>query len=319
MKRKRIYVIIFLILVLLITSGAIFYSSAKKRIIKSVVPSIEDFYINDLVIQNGKGRAHLILFLENKDVINYHVKTMDLSLTNSSLELVKYQRDSSYILLAGEKKEFHLEFDLDTQQLVKRIRSLQSKDSTSVNIKGNILFDTYFGDYKLDIDKSIKIRVPTPPDINIREVEYLGVRNVDSIDFNIHIGVLNYNPNILGIKNVKYHFKSEDFFEAHGDLPDVLLDTSDTIVRIVPVTIVTKRKMELLSKIILNQDVLEYEMALDGILLLDNDKQNEIRVSVSKRDKLEVLRKNKKSKIKFTNKRKKERKAKRDEKRANQQ
>jgi len=133
---------------------------------------------------------------------------MDLSLVNSSLELVRYQRDSSYTLMAGEKKMFHLEFDLDTQQLIKRIRSLQNKDSTTVSIKGNILFDTYFGDYDLGIDKTIKVRVPTPPDITIREVEYLGVRSVDSIDFNIHIGVLNYNPNILGIRNVNYYFKS---------------------------------------------------------------------------------------------------------------
>jgi len=118
---------------------------------------------------------------------------------------------------------------------------------------------------------------------------------------------------------VNYYFKSEEYFEAQGSLPDVLLDTSDTVVRIIPVTVVTKRKMELLSKIILNQDIIEYEMVLDGILLLRNEKQKEIKVTVSKKDKLEVLKKNKKNKIKFTNKRKKERQAKREEKRANKE
>jgi hypothetical protein len=291
----------------------------KKRLIRSVVPQVEEVYINNLIIENGVGRAHLILFLENKDVIDYHVKSMDLALNNSSLELMRYKRDSAYVLLAGEKKMFDLEFDIDTKQLMKRIRSLQSQDSTTVRINGDILFDTFFGDYKMNLDKVVKVKVPNPPEITIREVEYVGMRGLDSLDFNIHLGVMNYNPNILGIKDVTYRFKSEEYFESHGKLPNVMLGTSDTVVRIVPITVITKRKLEILSKIILNTDRLEYEIALDGILLLEKENQRELNVSVTKRDTLEIVKKNKDKKVKFTNLKKKERQAKREQKRADRE
>lgn len=310
---KRILIVLVLLVLIALTVVYLF----RKRLIKSVVPEIAEVYIQNLVIENGKGRAHLVLYLENKDVIDYNVTAMDLKLHSGSLELMHYKRDSSYILNAGERKEFDLEFDIDTQQLVKRIRSLQEKDSTTVLIAGNIVFATYLGFYKLDINKNVTVRVPTPPDIKIREIEYLGIRNGDSIDFNLHIGVLNYNPNILGIKDVTYHFSGEEFFEARGSLPDVQLDTSDTIVRILPITVVTKRKMELLSKIILNEDKIGYQVKIDGILLLKNDKHNELNISITKKAKLELYKKNKKSKIKFTNKRKEERKRKRLENKNN--
>lgn len=304
------------VLVVLTATGFLFFRSMKKRLIRLVIPQVEEVYINNLVIENGIGKAHLFLFLENKDVIDYHIKSMDLALNNSSLELMRYKRDSAYVLLAGEKKKFDLEFDIDTKQLIKRIRSLQNKDSTTVTIKGFILFDTFFGDYKMHLDKAVRVKVPTPPDISIREVEYAGMRGLDSLDFNIHLAVLNYNPNIIGIKNVTYRFKGEDYFESHGQLPDVYLDTSDTVVRVVPITVITKRKLELLSKIILNTDKVEYEISLDGILLLDNENQPELNVSITKHDTLEVVKKNKHKKVKFTNLKKKERQAKREQKRS---
>jgi LEA14-like dessication related protein len=315
---KRLKIIL-IVTVALLGAGFLFFRSMKKRLIRTVVPQVEEVYINNLIIENGVGRAHLILFLENKDVIDYNVKSMDLALNNSSLELMRYKRDSSYVLLAGEKKKFDLEFDIDTKQLMKRIRNLQNQDSTTVTITGDILFDTFFGDYKMNLNKTVKVKVPNPPDISIREVEYVGMRGLDSLDFNIHLAVLNYNPNILGIKDVKYRFSSEEYFESHGMLPNVKLDTSDTVVRIVPITVITKRKLELLSKIVLNTDRLEYEIVLDGILLLENENQQELNVSVTKRDTLEIVKKNKQKKVKFTNLKKKERQAKREQRRTDRE
>ena len=290
----------------------------RNRLIKSILPSVEEVYIQNLVIENGVGHAHLVLSLENKDVISYNVRSIDLTLKNNQLELMHYQSDSTYTLEAGEKKDFDMAFEVNTQKLVKRIRSLQDQDSTMVTVNGSIVFDLMFKEYALQIDKVVKVRVPTPPDIKIREIEYLGIRGGDSIDFNLHIGVLNYNPNIVGIKNTTYRFNAKDFLEASGSLPDVVLDTSDTVIRIVPITLVTKRKMELLSKLILKNDPIDYELELDGILLHRNEKRNEIGISLIKRDKLTFDNKDKRrntSKIKFTNSRKKNRQKKREEKR----
>jgi|GEM_PF-3556402 len=312
----RILKITAVIVVLLIGIAAVVFFVFRKRLIKSVLPEVEEVYVQNLVIENGVGHAHLVLSLDNKDVINYNVSSIDLTLRNNQLELMHYQSDSSYTLLAGEKKDFDLEFKINTKQLVKRIRSLQDQDSTSISVKGSIVFEMKFGRYTMEIDKMVKVRVPTPPDIKIREIEYLGIRGRDSIDFNLHIGVLNNNPNIIGIKNTTYRFTSKDFIESSGVLPDVVLDTSDTVVRVVTITLVTSRKMELLSKLILKNDPIEYEFELNGILLHQNEKRNEIGISLVKRDKLNFDNKRKgSSRIKFTNSRKKERQKKRQEKR----
>lgn len=310
----RILKITAITLVLLIGIAVVVFYSFRKRLIKSILPEVEEVYIQNLIIENGVGHAHLILSLDNRDVISYNVSSIDLTLRNNQLELMHYQTDSMYTLAAGEKKDFDMAFEINTKQLVKRIRSLKDQDSTLISVKGSIVFEMRLGQYTMEIDKMVKVRVPTPPDIKIREIEYLGIRGRDSIDFNLHIGVLNYNPSIIGIRNTTYRFASKDFIESSGSLPDVALDTADTVVRIVPVTLVTNRKMELLSKLILKNDPIEYEFELNGILIHQNEKLNEIGISVIKKDKLNFDKKRKGGKIKFTNTKKKERQKKREEK-----
>lgn len=305
-------------LVLLVVSGIALFYFYRSRVVKSIVPKIHEAYIQNLVIENGIGRAHLILSLENKGVVSYDVRSMDLTLHNGSMQLMKYQSDSLYTLPAGERKDFDLEFEIDTRQLIKRIRNLQDKDSAMVSVKGNIILNALGRQHMLEVDKTIKVRVPDAPDIKIIEIEYLGVRNNDSIDFNLYVSVQNYNPNILGIRDASYRFSGKDFIESSGKLPDVRLDTSDTVISIIPVTLVTKRKMELLSKIILKQDPIEYELMLDGVLLLQNEKNKELNVSIIKKDKLSFDKKDRKKsdvKVTFSNKRRKERQEKRKAKR----
>lgn len=295
-------------LTVLIAGGiAVFY--LQKRMVKYLLPTVEEVYVKNLHIENGIGQVHLILSLENQDFMSYKVNSLQLSLNSNQTKLMTYQSDTTYVLAAGEKKTFDIDFEVNTKDLVRRIHTLQGADSTVISLRGNIGIEIALKHFKFDIHRDVKVGVPTPPDIKMTEVEYLGIRNGDSLDFNLHIAISNYNPNILGIRDASFELIVPEFIKAKGNLPDVELISSDTVVSIVPVTFVTKRKMELLSILLLKTEPLDYRFTLSGILLHRNELQSEIPISLVKNDQFSFDKKAARlsvNKIKFTNKKKKE-------------
>lgn len=306
---KRFIIVISVLILLALLAVAVF-TLYRARLIKSIIPDIEEVNIENIVIENGIGQVHSVLTIENQDVLNYQILSINVLLFNGSTQIMQYKRDTAFTLLSGERQVIDLQFELDARQIMKRVRTLQDRDTTVLRVSGDIVFDLPFKPYTLSIDKSIKVKVPSAPDIQIREIEFLGVRSTDSIDFNLHISTKNNNPDIIGIHNAAYRFSIPGFIESNGELPDVDLDTALEVLSIVPVTFVSKRRMELLSTLILKSEPLDYELSIDGSLLLRSEKNSEIDIHIIKKDKLVYdKKKKKKSNVKITNTRKKKRQA----------
>ncbi len=306
-----------LVLVLMLAIGVSVVTYTRIKLVKSLIPRFEDVRLQHILIENGIGKANIELIIENKGNIDYKVKAIDLNLLNGSRILATYQNDSSFSFVSGKKKSYNLTFDIDTKQLLRRIKDLQNRDSTQIQIRGSLTIDLPLASYPIQINKSLLVKVPDAPDIAIPQIEYIGNRGADSLDFLIHLEVKNNNPNIVSIKNVHYTFEIKDYVSSSGELPNMLLDTSRVIQEILPLTLVSKRRMELLSKILLRADSLVYHLELGGDLQLNDQDMKKIPIRIIQHNELStgkggiaVPRK-----IQFTNRVKAERKKKRQQKR----
>jgi len=295
---KKTLLILLPVLLLLCIAGWIW----RKDIKAAVLPEVQELKVSKVSVLNDSARVNLHLEIKNHDYFRYNLKHTYVQVFNDTIQLLEYGNDSLFALEKGEHRIIDLEFMLPIKKIIKRIKKLQGSDSTDLKINGNLILATRFGDYTVPIDKNVAIKVPTPPKIEIQQVEYLGAEG-NMYAFNIKLDVTNRSDQDLKVVKVHYSFHGEDLIESEGKYDKAIeAGPGKTYSMELPVNIQANNRLELLSRIMRDKDVIKFKLSINGVIETVAGIKEEIPVVYTKTGSFELVDRSRKPKFEIVRK-----------------
>jgi hypothetical protein len=291
-----------IVLIVLISLAVIGYFS-RKRLIKEVLPNVEQVEIANITVVGDSAFVRVLVMLRNKNWTSYELNYADITLSNDSLILVHYINDSVYTLKEDETRIFPIDFVVPIKDAIRRIRSLQDQDSTTINVNGYASFTTMFGTSKREFSKEVHVQVPTPPKIKLGELIYFGeVKEGDKnyYTFRMKVQIINFNDKEFWFKNVSYNMNAGKQIKSVGKIPqDIRILPNDTAYLDIPFRITIDNEVALFFKILFNNDVVTYNLDVSGTIASVAGLKQEIPATFTTSGQVELYDPDRK-KVKFT-------------------
>lgn len=265
-KSKRRLIFYLALSLTLVLAGTIFYFIYNpKKAISFVFPDLNKISYVDARIKNDSAFIDISLVLQNKnpyklsiDSVVFEVKLADTSVAKQTIPV--NLRQPSF-----QQDTVKLPLNLKVPQMMSLIKSLQKQDSTSLEVKGYIVYETVFGREKIDIDKKLTIEVPVPPKIKVLKVQREGFRIKDKImKVNASIEIINDGKRLdVELSDVRYEMTVKETFHTKGiySKPIIVKPQSSVVVN-VPMEIEIYHPLRTVLKIATDRDQLDYLLHL---------------------------------------------------------
>jgi hypothetical protein len=285
--RKRKGLIILLILVLL---GGIFVIFGRRIMIEAIVPDLDEVTVTELVFEDDTARIKLTLSVYNRGVWRMDLLNTRLNVYDDTTLLLEYSNDSIKTIERGEFKTEVLYLTLPLSKIMASIREHQGEDSIALSIKGEVTFESFFGERTQPVNVVYYVRIPVPPRLHVRQIDYLGRKEKRVHELLMHMTIVNLNPRSLDMKDVSWTLSGEDLISMNGFMGDIKVAAMDSTVLQVPVNLKLVNRAGLISRIILDKDMVDYSFVLRGTIeeLTDVVDNREVPVTVHSYGRVEL-------------------------------
>lgn len=297
--RKRKYSLI-LIAVLLIL--VVIY---RKSLLKSTMPVVENVQLAEASLLNDSAYIKFTLLVRNKGFWNIELRSVRVRIFDDTTLILEYNNDTLKKLARNEVKIEELYCTLPLTKIMGQIREHQGEDSVGLRVEGVFVYSTIFGEMTSKITERLPVKVPIPPQMFVRHIEYIGKDN-GGYDLLYHLTLWNQNARVLEMENISYHLESEDKLNLDGAIDNVTIDALDSTLLVVPVHLEVTNKLGLITRIILDTDDMKYSFVLKGTIISFTDiVKEDVPVVITRYGTLELYNEDKVNRPKFTFRKKK--------------
>ncbi|CAN5180473.1 hypothetical protein BH09BAC5_BH09BAC5_03110 [soil metagenome] len=286
--KKAGKIFIYVILPLIVLSTVLFFE--RKTIVRKALPKIDGIEIKDLTISNDTIYVQLLLLLKNGILSTYEIKGINVDISTDEILLLQFS-NSNEELVRDSLNQIPINFKLPISKLISQINSHKNQDSTLIGVKGVLDFSTSYGRFNIPFDEYIPIAVPIRPEFTVRQVEYLGKNTKNDLyDFKLKIKVVNTGNKGFHFRNINYNFAGENLIQSNGILSDIVIPPTDSINITIPVGIKLSHKFELLSRIVLDNDVIDYTLVMSGTIVSIGGYTKDIPATFTNKGKVELYK-----------------------------
>lgn len=284
------YSIVLFIVLGILTMGAYIWFRPTKAL-NFALPNLNQLNHVFAKIHGDTAYINVISTLENKAPYKITIDTLDYTLKLAGVKLV------------SEKQAICLEQDpgqIDTVDLILRlpfkkarglIKDIQSQDSTFITADFNITYNTFLGRTTIPVKRDIDIKVPRPPDFKLLGVK-AGKLNIKKrrLDLVLQLQIIN-NSDEIGVKlrDLAYNARLGDNVEGEGSYDKkIAIDPLSTVEVELPIDLQYDRPLEILWGVITNDDSMDYEVNLTGVL--DNDSVQDVPMTIHATGRTELVK-----------------------------
>lgn len=270
MKKHRVLKwLIALVVIALCVTGVVVYLNPKKAL-KFVFPDLDQISLLKAKIKNDTAYIKVDAILENKsfytlniDTLFYQIKLADSLIFSqtTALELrqKKYQVDN-----------VELPLKLPIKTIMRTIRSLQKQDSTEIESKVYVVYNTIVGHTKIPFTKVTRIRVPIPPQIKLEKMETNNFNLAkETIEATAHVKIINRGQLLdLDVHEIHYSLVlGNNLINSKGVLstPIVIKPGTTTDLK-VPLLVHINKPFKVAWKVATNKDKMPYKLKLTAKL-----------------------------------------------------
>lgn len=242
-----------------------YYFLNPRKALKLVFPDLHKIsYINAL-IKNDSAFTNFSIVLKNKnpykltiDTLAFEIKLNDTNIAFQSVPLnisqARYDEDT-----------VKLPLNLSIKKIKRLIANLQTQDSTTIQAKGFIVYETIFGRTKIDFDKTTNIQVPVPPKIKVLKVERKSFSYKDkTLKATATIEIINNGKNIdIQLTDVHYNMVVKNTLHSKGIISKPLvIKPHSSIILNLPIEIKIYHPLKTAIMIALDNDKLNYSLEI---------------------------------------------------------
>ena len=161
-------------------------------------------------------------------------------------------------------------------------------DSAGYSINISLLYSTVFGKAEIPFNKSAKLKLPQPPELELVEVKYTKFR-LKSIVADAKIKITNYSNVTLSIKEMKYSLNILKAGNLEGNFsePTTIKPRGITFVDI-PIAINVINMGKTIFEVIINRDTYTYTLILNATLETAGKLKRSVNIALSKNGNMEL-------------------------------
>lgn len=280
---------ILLIAVILALCGVGFYFfSNPKKALNIIIPESEK--LNNIHVRFSRDTAYIDLqiYIKNKSLFKLDIDSIVYKVKLDTSTLLSKSEFLNEKLKRSESDTLNLIVALPYNRVSKKIKSLQNRDSVDIDIDLRLVYSTVFGETSLPYQKTIRIEVPKPPKFEIEKIDYLK-REKRTGYFMAYVRMHNYGKIELNISKLHYQMTATDFLKAEGDHPEeIRIKPRTDLLFKLPVKIEFKRVFKVISKIVTNNDEVDYTIKVTGLIQNDKLSQDKTPIEIEKSGTMEL-------------------------------
>ena len=277
-----------LLIFLVIISGALIFLF-RTKLLAHFIPTVKqlgEVYIN---VKNDTSYIKSKLTVTNKSFLTLGVDTIKykVALFNKT-----YLQSEAYIgiLLNGHETDT-VDFSLKIPyiSLIKDLKKERKKgDSASYTINVSLQYSTFFGKSEIPINKSAKLKIPQPPELNVIEIKYSKVRR-KLIKAEAKIKITNYSPVALSIKEMDYSLIILNQGNLTGNLKEeISIKPKGSTFIYIPIEIKPNHVVKTLFQVLVNNDNYDYSLVLKAKLESTDPITESFLIDLKKSGKMEL-------------------------------
>lgn len=276
---KRICILI--LALALIAGGAIFIF--HKQIIAHFIPEIEQTGDLHIDLKNDTSYISSKLMVRNKSFLKIKIDTFTYTVSLFNKTYLQNHKFIGMVLHGYRTDTINFSLKIPYASVLKDLKAQRKKvDSASYSISISLLYSTVFGKAEIPFNKSAKLKLPQPPELELVEIKYTKFR-MKSIVADAKIKITNHSAFTLSIKEMKYAMNvlKEGNLEGNFSEPTTIKPKGITFVDI-PIEINVINMGKTIFEVIMNRDTYTYTLTLDATLETAGTLKRSVHIALSK-------------------------------------
>jgi LEA14-like dessication related protein len=280
---------IFLLAIVLV--GSAFGYMFRKELIEKYKPTVDQYGDINIVIKDDTSYISSRLIVTNNsflridfDTVKYkiflfhkkyleNIKALNLDLKGYDTDTIDFSVKVPYVSIIRELKE-----------------QRKNRDSASYTLNIFLSYSTFLGKKEMPINKSAKIKIPQPPELDLVAVKYSKMRK-KKILANAEIKIVNYSPVTVTINDLNYSMQIMQQGNLKGKYgsPVELKPNEATFINL-PIEISIDNIGKTLFQIALNKDNYDYTIKMTAEVTSIDPIRKSFQIDLTKTGRMELLK-----------------------------
>jgi len=287
MKIKFKHIALFILAVFIIAGGVLFIS--QKKIIAHIIPSVEQIGDINIKIKIDSLYINTKFIITNKTFLKIKIKTLKYEIALLEKTYLKSHKFIGATLPAYGSDTIDFSLKIPFMDVINDLKVQREKsDSIDYTINIYLQFSTIFGKWTIPINKSAKIKIPQPPEIEIVKIKYKKL-NLKSILADAELKIINKGNVTFAIKNMNYLISFSNHGKIDGCFNELVhIKPMDTTYVSIPFEINPKSIGKTIFDLLFNKDNFDYTITLNALLESPAPLNESFKISISKSGKMEL-------------------------------
>jgi LEA14-like dessication related protein len=265
MKTKIKYIGIIILMLAVIAGGLILIFRAQ--IIAHYMPAVRQIGEIHIKVKSDTTYISTKLVIKNKTFLKIEIDTIKYKISLFNKMYLQNEKFIGVVLHGYREDTIDFSLKIPYIKIIKDLSVERKKgDSASYSVAISIHYSTAFGDAEIPINKSAKLKIPQPPELEVVEIKYKKIR-LKKILADATIKIVNHSAFTLSIKEMSYsmHIFKQGNLKGSFREPINIKPNETTYINI-PIEINPKNLGKTIFEIIFNKDNYDYALTLNAVM-----------------------------------------------------
>jgi len=285
---KKLKIIGIVLLVFVLVAGGTFYIF-RTQIKKHFIPTIQLEGDINIKVKNDTSYISAKVSVNNKTFLKIKIDTLKYTITLFDKVYMQSEKYINLTLQGYHKDTIDLSVKVPYMAIIKDLKEERKKeDSIDCSINIFLQYATFFGRSEKPINKSTKIKIPQPPELEIVEIKYSKI-HLKTILADAKIKIINHSALNLAIKDISYNMNISEQGNLKGNYKEpVYIKPNETTYITLPIKINVNNIGKTVFQIIVNKDNYDYTLTLKAILESTDPFKESFNIDIAKSGKMEL-------------------------------
>jgi LEA14-like dessication related protein len=287
MKKALARIGIFILIITIVTGGCFFI--LRTSIINYFIPEVEQIGDINIKVKNDTSYISSKLVVKNGSFLKIEIDTLKYKISLFNKVYLQSEQFIGAVLPKHGKDTLDFSLKIPYLTILKDMKAERKKgDSASYSANISLQFSTLFGKAEIPINKTAKLKIPEPPELEVVEIKWKKIRR-KSIYANAKIKIINNSPVTLSIKDMSYSMEILKQGDLKGSYDKSINIKPNELTYVdLPIMISVDNIGKTIFDMMINRDNYNYTLNLNAILESTDPITQSFRINITQTGKVEL-------------------------------
>jgi len=292
--RRSLKISALVVLLFCIVGVTFYYIYNPKKALNLILPNLNEVSFLHVDLKKDSALVKVFITVQNKMPYKMVIDSLGFEM---KLNKVTISKEVVGVYINQKKHEMdtiEIPIHLSIKQIRNLVKSLQHLDSVNLDLNTFVVYNTFTGQQRFHLDKTIKIETPITPELKVLKIESgrYNLRHKTAAAL-IKIQITNKGKYLdLKLENIQYNLKIKNTISIIGTLKKTVnVKPKSSIVIDIPIVITYLHPLKTALLIARNEDKVKYTLNIQSELTVNNIKNsNSIPIEINAKGNLELVK-----------------------------